>query len=295
MKKILLVDDEPKLLNALQRALHKQFSIEIAVGGPAGLEILEKTPDFSVVVSDMRMPVMNGIEFLTRVKETTPDVVRMMLTGNADQETAIRAINHGNIFRFLNKPCSPEELAEALNAGIRQHQLITAERDLLENTLKGSIQVLTEILALADPLSFSHAEMIRDNVRQLALAMNLKDSWQIEVAALLSPIGFVTIPPELTLKARVGQPLSSEEKGMFRGVPAVGGRLLARIPRLEEVSKILVYQSKSFDGSGFPDDSIAGNSIPIGARILRILYDLAEFEGQGKSRSAAVEQLRAQV
>ncbi len=292
MKKILLVDDEPNLLAALQRALRKQFPVEIACGGAAGLAVLQNSQDYSVVVSDMRMPEMNGIEFLTKVKDAAPDIVRMMLTGNADQATAIEAINQGCIFRFLNKPCSPERLAEALSAGIRQHQLITAERDLLENTLRGSIKVLTEILALAEPKAFGHAEMVRDNMRHLAAAMKLKDSWELEVAALLSHIGFVTIPAELILKYRAGQTLSNQEQEMFRRIPAIGGSLLAQIPRLEEVSRILTYQSKCFDGSGLPDDRIAGAAIPQGARMLKVLCDLAEIEGRGKSRSAALEQMR---
>jgi hypothetical protein len=80
---------------------------------------------------------------------------------------------------------------------------------------------------------------------------------------------------------------------MFQRIPAIGGGLLAQIPRLEEVSRILIYQTKRFDGSGFPDDPIAGTAIPQGARMLKILCDLAELEGKGKSRSAALEQLRS--
>jgi response regulator RpfG family c-di-GMP phosphodiesterase len=293
MKKILLVDDEPNLLAALQRALRTKFSIEIAVGGAAGLAMLQNWQEFAVVVSDMRMPGMDGVEFLTKVKEAAPDIVRIMLTGNSDQATAIEAINEGSIFRFLNKPCSPEHLAAALTAGFRQHQLITAERDLLENTLRGSIKVLTEILALADPKAFGHGEMLRDNMHELAAAMKMTDRWELEVAALLSPIGYVTIPAELLLKERNGALLSGEEQEMFRRIPAIGGSLLAQIPRLEEVAKILTYQGKCFDGSGHPDDEVAGAAIPQGARMLKILCDLADLEGAGKTHASALEQMRA--
>src|SRR5882724_8374025 len=143
MKKILLVDDEPNLLAALQRALRKQFAVETACGGAAGLVALQKWRDYAVVVSDMRMPEMNGVEFLSRTREIAPDVVRIMLTGNADQATAIEAINQGRIFTFLHKPCSPEKLAEALTAGVVHHQLVTAERELMESTLRGSVKILT--------------------------------------------------------------------------------------------------------------------------------------------------------
>jgi len=295
MKKILLVDDEPNLLAALQRALRKQFPIETACGGAAGLAALQNWQEYAVVVADMQMPEMNGVEFLAKVKQSAPDIVRMMLTGNADQNTAIQAINEGSIFRFLNKPCAPEKLADALSAGIRQHELITVERDLLENTLRGCIKVLTEILAMADPKAFGHAETVRNNVRQMAETLQLTDTWELEIAAMLSYIGLVSIPPETLLKARHGLPLAHREQEMFRRIPAIGGDLLAQIPRMENVSKILTYQSKCFDGTGYPEDQVAGEAIPLGARMLKILCDLAELEGSGKGRTSALEQLRTRT
>lgn len=291
MKKILLVDDEPNLLAALQRALRKQFLIETACGGAAGLAALQNPQEFAVVVADMQMPEMNGVEFLAKVKERAPDVVRMMLTGNADQKTAIEAINEGSIFRFLNKPCPPEKLAEALTAGLRQHHLITVERDVLENTLRGCVKVLTEILAMADPKAFGNAEKVRKNIHQMAEKLQLKDVWELEVAAMLSYMGLVSVPPETLLKARHGLPLTNREHEMFRRIPAVGGELLGQIPRLEIVSKILTYQNKGFDGEGFPDDEVAGEAIPLGARMLKIFCDLADLEGRGIGRTAALEQM----
>ena len=293
MKKVLLVDDEPNLLAALRRSLRKQFPIEIACGGAAGLAALEHSQDYSVVVSDMRMSEMNGVEFLSRVKEMAPDIVRLMLTGNADQATAIAAINRGSIFRFLNKPCPPEQLADALTAACRQHELITAEREVLENTLRGSVKVLTEILSFVDPKSFGLAEIVRDNMRRLAEALKIRTTWELEVAAMLSNIGFVTVPPEIMLKVRIGHPLTDKEQEMLRRIPAVGGSLLAQIPRLEEVSRILVYQGKCFDGSGLPDDGVSGTAIPLGARMLKVLSDLARIESQGKTRAEAFGELRS--
>jgi response regulator RpfG family c-di-GMP phosphodiesterase len=292
MKKILFVDDEPNVLAAFQRQLRKQFAVEIAVGPIAGLAVLANPADFAVVVADMRMPEMNGVEFLVKVKTAAPDAVRMMLTGNADQTTAIEAINEGNIFRFLNKPCPPDRLTDALNAALRQHELIMAERELLENTLSGSIKVLSEILALVEPRTFGHAEALRDDIRLLAEFMKISPSWDLEAAALLSQIGCVTIPPEIVLKARVNHALSPKEQELFQRIPAIGGNLLAHIPRLDQVSKIILYQNKRFDGAGFPEDALAGSEIPIGARMLKALIDLSQVETKCTSRSAALAQLR---
>jgi response regulator RpfG family c-di-GMP phosphodiesterase len=292
MKKILFVDDEPNVLAAFQRQLHRQFNVATALGPLAGLTLLKNAGDFSVVVADMRMPEMNGVEFLAKVRTLAPDVVRLMLTGNADQTTAIEAINEGHIFRFLNKPCPSEKLVESLEAALRQHQLIIAERELLEKTLSGSINVLTEILSLTEPKSFGHTQVLRDNMRRLADYLKIDRAWELEVAALLSHIGHVTVPPEVLLKVRSGHSLTVGEQDMFLRLPAIGGNLLAQIPRLEEVSQIILYQNKRFDGSGFPCDKISGAEIPLGARLLKALYDLSQIESEGVARHDALQQMR---
>jgi len=293
MKKILFVDDEPNLLSAVQRQLRQQFEVETAASPIAGLDALQKGRDYAVVVADMGMPKMSGVEFLVKAREMAPDVVRVMLTGYVNQSTAVEAINQGNIFRFLNKPCSTETLVQTLEAAVAQHNLIVAERDLLENTLGGSLRVLSEILALAEPKIFGHAEALRDAVRLLAALLKVTTVWDLEAAALLCQIGLVTIPPELILKSRLGHPLSAGEKEVFNHIPEVGSSLLAHIPRLEGVARIVLYQNKNFDGSGFPQDAVAGEAIPLGARMLKLLVDLARLESDGLARPTALEQLRA--
>ncbi|MBU0961171.1 MAG: response regulator, partial [Proteobacteria bacterium] len=137
--KILLVDDEPNVLQSMQRQLRKRFNITTAESGNDALAKLKEQGPFAVIISDMRMPGMDGVQLLSRVKSTFPDTVRIMLTGNADQETATEAVNVGQIFRFLNKPCSTAVLATSIALAVRQYNLITAEKELLNKTLKGSI------------------------------------------------------------------------------------------------------------------------------------------------------------
>jgi len=113
-QKILFVDDDANILAAFRRHLRKRFHFDTALGPEEGLKaVVEKGP-YAVVVSDLRMPKMDGIEFLTHVKEIAPDTVRMMLTGHADLHNTIEAVNEGNIFRFLTKPCPVDELSKAL-------------------------------------------------------------------------------------------------------------------------------------------------------------------------------------
>ncbi|MCU0560755.1 MAG: SpoIIE family protein phosphatase [Desulfobacterales bacterium] len=142
--RVLLVDDDPNILAAFKRQLRKKADIETAASGAAGLEILKGGGPFAVVVTDYCMPEMNGIEFLAQVRRVSPDSVRMMLTGSADLAAAIQAVNQGNIFRFLTKPCASEELLEVLKAGIEEYRRIHRERKFNKRTrrwLKQAMEV----------------------------------------------------------------------------------------------------------------------------------------------------------
>jgi len=292
MTKILCVDDEANVLAGFQRGLRRQFELEVAAGGDAALALLEKDTSFAVIVSDMRMPGMSGLQLLQRVKQRWPDIVRVMLTGNADQQTAVDAVNEGAIFRFLTKPCPPDRLAATLTAALEQHRLLTAERTLLEDTLHGSVRTLTDILALLAPETFGRGQQLREQMRAVAESLQLPDRWELELAAMLHGLGQIALPAEVAARARAGAALSTAEETMVRRVPEVGSNLLQHIPRLENVARMVLFQSKHYDGSGFPLDTPGGRAIPAGARLLHVLVDLAQLEARGSSRREALAQLR---
>ncbi|MGD0090378.1 MAG: HD domain-containing phosphohydrolase [Planctomycetota bacterium] len=269
----------------------KDGSFDPAPAGEHGPGTLNREGRFAVVVSDMRMPNMNGIQFLAKVKERAPDAVRVMLTGHADLATAVEAVNEDNIFRFLVKPCSPESLLRAIADAVRQYQLIVAERELLEKTLNGSINVLTEILSIVEPQSFDHAQRLCAHLHTFARTVAIPNSWQLEMAAMLADIGFVTIPQEVIVKARQGARLKDVERRMLDRVPEIGRNLLAHVPRLEGVAALVLYQNKHFDGSGFPRDELQGAAIPLGARILKLLSDLVQLEDNGVPMPEALKEL----
>src|SRR5262249_6599331 len=151
---ILLVDDEEMVLSSYQRVLRKQFRFDTASGGQQALDKLVGDGPYAVLVSDMRMPGMTGLELLRRVKVISPRTIRIMLTGNSDVRTAIDAVNEGCVFRFLTKPCDADVLAAAIKDGLRDYHLLETEKQLLEQTLQGSIRVLTEVLSLINPDAF---------------------------------------------------------------------------------------------------------------------------------------------
>ena len=291
-EKILCVDDEANILDAHQRGLRKQFHIETALGAEKALAQIDAHGPYAVVVSDMRMPGMDGIQLLREVRHRAPDSVRVMLTGFADLQTAMEAVNEGNIFRFLTKPCPPETLAKVLTAGIEQYRLVTAEKELLEKTLRGAIKVLTNVLSLTNPTAFGHASRVRKVIQKLCRKMELKNSWEFEIAAMLSQIGCVTVPPDTLDKMYHGRTLRAEEIQMLQAHPAVGRDLVAHIPRLENIAESIAYQQKRFDGSGTPPDSLAGSDIPLGARILKVALDYDTLKWSGDTDIQVMVELR---
>jgi response regulator RpfG family c-di-GMP phosphodiesterase len=290
--KILFVDDEPNLLAGIQRQLRKHFSIETALGGEEGLQAVRGRGPYSVIVSDLRMPGMDGIQFLSRVRKLSPDTVRMMLTGNADLHAAIEAVNEGNIFRFMTKPCPPEILAKALLQGIKQYRLIISERELLEKTLRGSIKVLSEVLALLNPEAFGRASRITRYAKEIALTMGLPDVWELETAATLSQIGCIVFPESVLQKMFRGEELAGEDLQLFNMHPSIASDLLAHIPRMEKIAEIITFQEKCYDGSGIPHEPLSGREIPQGARILKAVLDFDTLIARSISKDDALLYLR---
>ncbi|GAB6898454.1 HD domain-containing phosphohydrolase [Kineosporia succinea] len=237
---VLMVDDEPNVLDGYRRSLHGRFRVTTAKSGAEGLTVLERAArtgtGFPVIVSDMRMPGLNGAEFLGRARELAPDSVQMLLTGQADLESTIAAVNNGNLFRFLSKPCSGDDMEAALEAAARQYQLVHAEKELLEKTLTGAVDVLTEFLAGTSPEAFARTQRLHTLVVAAARTLGLND-WRLPVAALLSHVGVVAVPPNVLHRALTGKALSPEEIEAFRRHPEAAATMLGKIPRLEDASR----------------------------------------------------------
>ncbi len=277
-RRILCVDDEENVLRAFQRNLRGQFEIETAAGAERGLEKCEQMGPFAVVVSDLRMPGMDGIKFLGEVKRRWPETVRVMLTGNADLESAMAVVNQDGVFQFLTKPCSTDVFRNALDAALKQHRLITAERELLEQTLNSSVAMMTEVLSMVSPLAFSRASRVRSYVGHMARQLNLNNYWEFELAAMLSQIGCIAVPPEILEKVNNRQPLSKEEDETFRSHPSVAHSLLARIPRMESIAEIIRLQMEPY--RFFKDPNIP-DVVAIGAQMLKIAIYFDESVSAG--------------
>jgi response regulator RpfG family c-di-GMP phosphodiesterase len=288
---ILCVDDEPNVLEGLALHLRRRYEVFSAISGAQGLELLAQQAGIAVVISDMRMPGMDGAAFLGQVRRTFPDTVRLLLTGQAELGSAIRAVNDGQLFRFLTKPCAPPDLLATVEAAVQQHRLVTSERVLLEQTLHGSIRALTDVLALTNPLCFGRATRIKTRVTELAKALALEPRWQVEVAAMLSQLGCITLPHEVVEKLYYGKPVGEGEQAMVDRLPEVTEKLLGNIPRLEVVRAILALAALPPGAEAGASASEAG--VRRCAELLRLVSELDVLEAQGQATARALETLRA--
>jgi len=291
-EKILCVDDEANVLAAFRRNLRKAFDLETAQSPEEGLKAIAETGPYAVVVSDLKMPGMDGIQFLAKVREVAPDAVRVMLTGNADLEAAAAAVNEGHIFRFLTKPVETDTLARALRAAIEQHRLVTAERVLLANTLNGAVTVLTDVLSLVSPIAFSQTARLKRYVRHAAEALGLPNLWLYELAAMLSQIGCVVLPTEVLERIHAGQTPTEDERQMYESHPKVARQLLLKIPRLGPVAEMIARQHEPLQESDAETPVADLDPVVIGAEMLKVALDFDRLVARGTPPKAAVRRLR---
>ena len=290
MRSILLVDDEENVLRGYQRTLRGKFDVDTAVSGQAALELFHELGPYPVIVSDMRMPQMSGVELLEQVKAQWPDTVRVLLTGNTDQETAVAAINQGDVFRFLNKPCPANELISAINTAIQHHDLLVAEQELLEQTVKGAVEALVELLSLARPDVMGQTMRLTKHLRGINQFLTAPlEPWMLETAGFLSQLGYTTLSKDVVQYAQSGQAMDGSQLKAVDEAIALAAGIVARIPRLEEVAEIIRYQDKHFDGGGVPQKLVGCDEIPPGARVLKCALDYERLLTAGEGANAAAD------
>ena len=290
--KILCLDDEANVLAALKRQLHRDYEVHVADNARAAIQILMREGPFPVVTSDLRMPLVDGISFLAKVAERSPQTVRILLTGYADLDSAMAAVNRGRVFRFLTKPCRKEDLVTAIEAGLTQYRLQQAERELLDRTLRGSVRALADVLALASPIAFSRAQRAQQTVLALCEKLQVRQTWPMEVATLLSQIGCITLMDDTLERIHQGSELGPDELAAVDRLPDVARALLRNIPRLEPVLEILEHQNARFADDRRDLPGPHGGAIPLGSRLLRVALDHDALELRGKIGATAIAVMR---
>jgi response regulator RpfG family c-di-GMP phosphodiesterase len=285
LPRLLLVDDEPNVIEGISRRLRREYTIFSANDGAQALRLLEQEGEMHIIVSDMRMPNMNGAQLLSEARQWYPDMIRILLTGQADMNSAIAAVNEGQIFRFLTKPCPSETIRSVLQAAMRQHELIGAEREVLEKTLRGSLHALSEVLALAMPEAFGVATRIRNHATTLAKAVGLEEVWRLEAAATLSQVGAITLEPAVATKLYHGERLNPEEQAAVDRLPSIAIELLSTIPRLEPVCDLIMCGFASNQRGAPPSTE---------AQVLRLCAEFDALSARTRSTAEALAKLQQQ-
>lgn len=324
---VLCVDDEPNILSAMRRLLRGSgCRVLTAHGGDEALQLLEREP-VQLVISDMRMPGMDGAELLSRVRARWPEITRVLLTGYADIGSTISAINRGEIWRYVSKPWDDEALKrlvqevfeqqsmrrevarlqaltqaqnaelKSLNATLEQRVVDrTAElaqaNDRLRRNYLTTIKAFSGLVELRGGPLVGHARRVADLARRTAreLGLSAQEAQDIFVAGLLHDIGQIGLPDALL--AKPVPKMSAEELQLYRRHPALGEHSLMALEDLQPVAGLIRAHHERHDGQGYPD-GVSGEAIPLGARILAVadVFDdlrQGQLSSEGLSTSQAL-------
>ena len=254
--RVLLVDDEPNILAGHKRALRSEFDVHVALGGEAALATLESSGPFAVVVSDMKMPKMSGIELLEKIRKAYPKIVQIVLTGYADLELAISAVNSGNVFRFLTKPCSPANLIKAIQASVDQHTMTEVAEELaivkrLKDGLECTLRAFTRLVEFRDPYTAGHMDRTAELAAEIATRIGLEpDRVQaLHLAALVHDIGKVAVPSDILNKKGS---LSDNEFIKIQEHPVIGSEIFETLVTEWPIAQVVREHHERIDGSGYP-------------------------------------------
>lgn len=305
--RVLCVDDEANILSALRRLFRPcGYVVTVAASGEEGLAILDQAP-FDLVISDMRMPGMSGAQFLEEVSTRWPDTMRLLLTGYADIDSTIDAVNKGRIFHYVSKPWDDKALLLIVRHALERKQLerdkarleaLTAQQNeelkdvnaslelkVMERTVElrkanehikasfiTSIKVFANLIELREGAIGGHSRRVAELARKLAkrAGMDAAAVQDVFLAGLLHDIGKIGLPD--TLLSRAVAEMSGPELLRYRKHPQAGEHALMALSELAQAARLVRSHHERFDGKGYPD-GLAGEQIPLGARIVAVAND----------------------
>ena len=296
---VLVVEDEGIIAADIQDRL-ATLGYEVPATVASGEEALQKIPVFNpdlVLMDIVLQGQMDGIDAAAEIRKRF-DLPVIYLTAHADESTLKRA-KITEPFAYILKPFEERELQTALEMALHKHKeeqerakSRATEQEVFEKTIEATIKVLTKILQISEPQSYEFGQKLKGYMKICTDTLKITEAWEFEVAATLCRIGYIALPAILIQKMRAGMALTPVEKDTLQRLPEHGKNLLATFPRFESLARIVYYQNKNFDGTGFPKDSVGGVNIQLGSRILRVLIDLVQLETEGTSKARALEQMR---
>ena len=268
--KILIVDDEEDNLALLYRTLRSKYQITKAHSAIEALEIL-KTEQFDCILSDHKMPLMDGVEFLKRVNDLYPKTMRLLVTAYSDVKILIDAINYAKIYRYIKKPYTPDELLMIVEAALETYQLKIDNENLiidLKDLFSGTVKAIIEALDAKDSFTLGRSRRVAFYALKLVdkMSMTPAEVSKIELAGLLHDIGMIGVAEEILNKT---QKLSDEEYEKIKLHVHYSVKILEDIKQLSEITEIIKYHHEYYNGCGYPY-GLKGDEIPLGSRIIAI-------------------------
>ncbi|MCE5271667.1 response regulator [bacterium] len=324
--KILLVDDEENILSSLRRLLRKEnLDVHDTTSPEEALRLLSLN-EYAVLVSDHRMPGMTGTQLMKMACKTSPETVRIILTGYADAQSSIEAINKGAVSRYLLKPWNEIELRVAVRQAVAQYRLVQEKKELenitndlnkelqslaveletkveertrevstlnrqLESSLLASIRMLAELTEMNCEVVGKHAKRVAAFSREIGrrLGMSNPELLQLEAAAMLHGIGTVGLSASLLAKPRSA--LATQEKELLDSDSLRGEAVISMMPNLAPAALYVRHMHELFNGQGYPEH-LKGDRIPLGSRIITAV-DVYDTQLNLRENDKAVEPLNA--
>lgn len=272
-EKILILDDDELFTKSIKRHLRNDYDISIGTNGKEGLTLCEKHGPYQVIISDYLMPQMDGLTFLSMAKTIMPDAVRMLLSGSADLDMAIKAINDSEVYKLLIKPIEVDSMKKALNSAISQHRRILAERELIaikreKKALEGSLHGFIRLIEARDPYTAGHQHRVSLLASKIAHNMNMESDVikTIYLAASIHDIGKLYVPSEFLNKP--GK-LTDLEFDLIKTHPQVGYEVLKQLECGARLANIIHQHHEAINGTGYPQ-GLSGDQILIEAKIIAV-------------------------
>ena len=310
------IDDDDDDLRLLEESIREIPNFDVTFHGyrdfASGRKALQQIPG-DLLFLDYRLGAKTGLEAFREIQEKGYKKPVILLTGNGDEQTAVEAIKSG-IADYLSKATlTPAILHRTITNALEKHQLrqsiqeqqrrvdaadrerllkIHSEKEVLEHTLIGSMEAMTQALSIMNPEVFGRSIRISRYVTAIAKQMELPEIWQLEVAALLSQIGCITFPPEILHNLAKGKELGHKEAQLYEQYPSIGADMIRKIPRMERVADIIEHQEHVLDD---PAHHGTPNAIPLESRILKVAIDMDALESTGHSKQQAMDTLRIHV
>jgi len=277
---ILFVDDNDSALASLPKGIHKKFNLRHATSYKKALAILKSKGRCGLLITELGLNNEDGIAFLRNVRKFYPKTVRMVMTASTDFSDVYNTLNSAQAYRFIKKPCPPNELTKIIAQGMHHYEGELGKQQAMRKALLGSVNALVDILDLVNPEAMGFSKRIRSRVMRMGKALGIKLMWQLELAVMLSHIGCVALPSEIMEKMDRGKNLSPEERQIFGMHPSIASNLLANIDQMAHVAEIISHQH-----------SFLSADQPLESRIIKVALDLDRLERKGNNPLAILKKM----